>query len=58
MSQQGEYVPPKVLTWTKPNGGTFASINRPTAGPMREQELPVGRHPLQLYSSGTPNGMS
>jgi GST-like protein len=50
------YVPPKVWTWNKPSGGTFANINRPVAGPTHEKELPVGRHPLQLYSLGTPNG--
>jgi GSH-dependent disulfide-bond oxidoreductase len=49
--------PPKVWTWTKPNGGAFANINRPVAGPTHEKELPVGRHPLQLYSLGTPNGV-
>ncbi len=52
-----EYVPPKVWTWNKPSGGRFASINRPIAGPTHEKELPVGRHPLQLYSLGTPNGV-
>ncbi|MCO6418684.1 glutathione-dependent disulfide-bond oxidoreductase [Siccirubricoccus sp. KC 17139] len=52
-----EYVPPKVWTWDKENGGRFASINRPIAGPTHEKELPVGRHPLQLYSLGTPNGV-
>ena len=52
-----EYVPPKVWTWSKPNGGQFASINRPISGPTHEKELPVGRHPLQLYSLGTPNGV-
>ena len=52
-----EYVPPKVWTWSKPSGGTFANINRPVAGPTHEKELPVGRHPLQLYSLGTPNGV-
>ncbi len=51
-----EYVPPKVWVWNKPNGGTFANINRPIAGPTHEKELPVGRHPLQLYSLATPNG--
>ncbi|MCW1382696.1 glutathione-dependent disulfide-bond oxidoreductase [Novosphingobium sp. KCTC 2891] len=51
-----EYVPPKVWTWEKPNGGAFASLNRPIAGPIREAELPVGEHPFQLYSLGTPNG--
>src|SRR5579864_7672744 len=52
-----DYVPPKVWTWNKPSGGTFANINRPVAGPTHEKELPVGRHPLQLYSLGTPNGV-
>ena len=52
-----EYVPPKVWTWNEPSGGQFASINRPIAGPTHEKELPVGRHPLQLYSLGTPNGV-
>ncbi len=51
-----EYTPPKVWTWNKGSGGQFASINRPIAGPTHEKELPVGRHPLQLYSLGTPNG--
>jgi GSH-dependent disulfide-bond oxidoreductase len=51
-----EYVPPRVWAWNKPNGGTFANINRPVAGPTHEKELPVGRHPLQLYSLATPNG--
>ena len=50
------YTPPKVWTWVKPNGGQFASINRPIAGATHEKELPVGRHPFQLYSRGTPNG--
>ncbi|MGO4681971.1 glutathione-dependent disulfide-bond oxidoreductase [Hyphomicrobium sp. 2TAF46] len=52
-----EYTPPKVWSWNKPSGGQFASINRPIAGPTHEKELPVGRHPLQLYSLGTPNGV-
>jgi GST-like protein len=51
------YVPPKIWQWTKPNGGPFASINRPTAGARFEKELPVGKHPLQLYSLATPNGV-
>lgn len=50
------YVPPKVWTWDKENGGRFASINRPIAGPTHDKELPVGKHPLQLYSLATPNG--
>lgn len=52
-----EYVPPKVWTWDTESGGTFASINRPIAGATHEQELPVGKHPLQLYSLATPNGV-
>lgn len=52
-----EYVPPRVWTWDPANGGPFASINRPIAGATHEQELPVGRHPLQLYSLATPNGV-
>jgi GSH-dependent disulfide-bond oxidoreductase len=51
-----EYVPPKVWTWDQPSGGQFASINRPIAGPTHDMELLVGKHPLQLYSLGTPNG--
>jgi GSH-dependent disulfide-bond oxidoreductase len=52
-----DYVPPKVWTWQKPSGGAFASINRPVAGPTHDKELPVGRHPFQLYSLATPNGV-
>ena len=52
-----EYTPPKVWTWNKESGGRFASINRPIAGATHEKELPVGRHPLQLYSLATPNGI-
>ncbi|MBM3534128.1 MAG: glutathione-dependent disulfide-bond oxidoreductase [Alphaproteobacteria bacterium] len=51
------YAPPKIWTWSKESGGRFASINRPIAGPTHEKELPVGKHPLQLYSLGTPNGV-
>ncbi|MGC2780083.1 MAG: glutathione-dependent disulfide-bond oxidoreductase [Bradyrhizobium sp.] len=57
MSEQNSYAPPKVWTWNKASGGRFANINRPIAGPTHEKELPVGRHPLQLYSLGTPNGV-
>jgi len=57
MASSSEYVPPKVWTWNKPSGGRFANINRPIAGPTHDRELPVGRHPLQLYSLGTPNGV-
>ena len=57
MSNSPEYTPPKVWTWDKANGGRFANINRPVAGPTHEKDLPVGRHPLQLYSLGTPNGV-
>ena len=56
-SPEATYVPPKVWQWNKPNGGKFANINRPTAGARSEKELPVGRHPLQLYSLATPNGV-
>ena len=52
-----EYVPPKVWVWNKQSGGRFANINRPIAGATHEKALPVGRHPLQLYSLGTPNGV-
>lgn len=51
-----EYKPPKVWTWDAPSGGQFASINRPISGPTHDKELPVGKHPFQLYSLGTPNG--
>jgi GST-like protein len=56
MSDSSGYVPPKVWTWTKQNGGQFANINRPVSGSTHEKALPVGRHPLQLYSLATPNG--
>ena len=52
-----EYTPPAVWTWDKENGGRFAAINRPTSGAQSEKVLPVGKHPFQLYSLGTPNGM-
>ncbi|WP_019515965.1 glutathione-dependent disulfide-bond oxidoreductase [Sphingomonas sp. Mn802worker] len=51
------YTPPEIWTWNKENGGRFANINRPTAGATHDKELPVGRHPLQLYSLATPNGV-
>jgi GSH-dependent disulfide-bond oxidoreductase len=57
MSALPDYVPPTVWTWNKENGGRFASINRPVSGPTHEKALPVGRHPLQLYSLATPNGV-
>lgn len=57
MSQASDYTPPAVWTWNKENGGEFASTNRPVAGPTHEKVLPVGEHPLQLYSLGTPNGV-
>jgi GST-like protein len=57
MTDTQDYTPPKVWAWNKPNGGRFENINRPTAGATHEKELPVGRHPLQLYSLGTPNGV-
>jgi GST-like protein len=57
MSEQDSYTPPRVWTWKSANGGRFANINRPVAGSTHDKELPVGRHPLQLYSLGTPNGV-
>ena len=57
MSDTNTYVPPKVWTWDKENGGQFANINRPIAGATHEKALPVGKHPLQLYSLATPNGV-
>ena len=57
MTEAATYEPPKVWTWNKESGGRFAAINRPIAGPTHEKELPVGRHPLQLYSLATPNGV-
>ena len=57
MSNATTYTPPTIWTADKENGGTFAKINRPIAGPTHDKELPVGRHPLQLYSLGTPNGV-
>jgi len=51
------YTPPKVWKWEQPSGGQFASINRPVAGPTHDRELPVGKHPIQLYSLATPNGV-
>jgi GSH-dependent disulfide-bond oxidoreductase len=57
MTSTSDYTPPKVWAWNKANGGRFANINRPIAGPTHDKELPVGRHPLQLYSLGTPNGV-
>ncbi|MCG7359738.1 glutathione-dependent disulfide-bond oxidoreductase [Roseomonas sp. ACRSG] len=57
MDNASSYSPPKVWTWDGKNGGAFASINRPTAGARHEKVLPIGRHPLQLYSLGTPNGV-
>jgi GST-like protein len=57
MSDPTHYTPPPVWTWNKPSGGTFASINRPIAGPTHDRALPAGRHPLQLYSLATPNGV-
>ena len=56
MTDSADYIPPKVWKWEQPSGGAFANINRPTAGATHDQELPVGKHPLQLYSLATPNG--
>jgi len=57
MTDVNEYTPPKVWKWDTENGGKFANINRPIAGATHEKELPVGEHPLQLYSLATPNGV-
>lgn len=57
MSDTDAYTPPRIWTWNKANGGRFANINRPVAGATHERELPRGKHPLQLYSLGTPNGV-
>ena len=57
MTDASEYVPPKIWTWDKESGGRFANINRPVAGPTHDKDLPIGKHPLQLYSLGTPNGV-
>ena len=57
MSDTTDYIPPKVWAWNKANGGRFANINRPIAGPTHIHELPRGKHPLQLYSLATPNGV-
>jgi GST-like protein len=56
MTNTTDYVPPKVWVWNKPNGGKFENINRPISGATHEKALPVGKHPLQLYSLATPNG--
>ena len=57
MTEESSYSPPKVWKWESESGGRFAKINRPIAGPPHDQELPVGKHPLQLYSLATPNGV-
>lgn len=57
MTDSNNYVPPKVWTWNTENGGAFANINRPIAGPTHDKQLPVGKHPLQLHSLATPNGV-
>jgi GST-like protein len=57
MTDSASYTPPPIWSWNQQNGGRFANINRPTAGATHEHALPVGRHPLQLYSVGTPNGV-
>jgi len=57
MSDPAPYTPPSIWTWNRHHGGRFADINKPTAGPTHKKDLPVGRHPMQLYSLGTPNGV-
>jgi GST-like protein len=57
MTDRSEYTPPRIWTWNQENGGAWANINRPVSGPTHDKPLPTGRHPLQLYSLGTPNGV-
>lgn len=57
MSDTTDYTPPNIWHWNKENGGKFANINRPVSGATHDKELPVGRHPFQLYSLATPNGV-
>ena len=57
MTDYTDYTPPAVWTWESESGGTFANVNRPIAGATHDKELPVGKHPLQLYSLATPNGV-
>lgn len=57
MTDENDYTPPKVWTWDRASGGQFANINRPSAGPTHEKELPLGQQPFQLYSLATPNGV-
>ena len=57
MEDSSAYQPSAIWSWSKPSGGQFANINRPIAGPTHDKALPVGRHPLQLYSLATPNGV-
>src|SRR5277367_4450919 len=57
MTDSSTYTPPTIWQWNKESGGRFASINRPIAGPTHDKDLPIGRHPMQLYSLGTPNGV-
>ena len=57
MNSTKDYVPPKIWKWEEPSGGAFANINKPTSGATYEENLPTGKHPLQLYSQGTPNGV-
>ena len=57
MADRVEYSPPKISTWNQENGGAWAAINRPITGPTHDKPLPIGHHPLQLYSLGTPNGV-
>ena len=57
MTEASSYTPPKIWKWESESGGFFSNINRPIAGPTHDKELPVGKHPLQLYSLATPNGV-
>ena len=57
MSVNQNYIPPEIWKWDKENGGKFANINRPISGNTHQKKLPIGKHPFQLYSQGTPNGV-
>ena len=57
LSKSHDYIPPQKWVWDKENGGKFANINRPISGFTHEKDLPIGNHPFQLYSQGTPNGV-
>ena len=57
MNYPKDYEPPKIWEWIEPSGGTFSNINKPTSGATYDEDLPIGNHPIQVYSQGTPNGI-